>query len=96
MRKQQTMMALGLRKVSYYLLPRIRSHFVKYLVGCKEDWIYFNHTDKCYKYFDNLVSWHQARILCQHKGSDEGSLGDLASAPDGKTNDFLSLLTKEG
>ena len=88
------MLASELRKalhLSYFF------SFEKYfIVGCKDDWIYFNHTDKCYKYFDILVSWHQARILCQHIGSDEGSLGDLASAPDRKTNDFLSLLTKEG
>merc|ERR1712154_571026 len=42
---------------------------------------------KCYKYFKSWKSWSEARASCQAAG------GDLASAGDEATNDFLSGLT---
>jgi len=53
--------------------------------ACAEGWESFQ--GQCYKYFKSWKSWSEARASCQAAG------GDLASAGDEATNDFLSGLT---
>ena len=51
---------------------------------CPSGWPYFNWN--CYKYFEETLSWKEARDHCMNNG------GDLASVPDQKTNNFLLTL----
>ena len=53
--------------------------------SCAEEWTSFQ--GKCYKYFKTWKSWSAARASCEAAG------GDLASAGDEATNDFLAGLT---
>ena len=60
--------------------------------SCMKEWVYFNHTKKCYKYFDAHLTWEDARNSCLKISLKEERDGDLASIPDGPTNVFMSSL----
>ena len=58
---------------------------------CPEGFRLFAHSGKCYKFFDEKLSWDEA----EHKCNSEW--GNLASVPDEETNAFLdSLAPKRG
>ena len=61
-----------------------------FLPACLDDWKHFEEVNKCYKFFDSSLSWNDARKSCQGLVPDHAS--DLASAPDNKTNIFLTTL----
>ena len=55
---------------------------------CPDNFTFFRHTSKCYKFVHQNVSWEKAKDSCKRTG------GNLASVHDDKTNKFLqSLLT---
>ena len=53
-------------------------------LGCAGGWVYNSLTKKCYKDFDEALTWDAARASCQAQIN-----GDLASVPDEATNEFL-------
>ena len=56
---------------------------------CEVSWTMFE--EKCYHFFDEKLTWKEAREAC--KGRSPNKQGDLASAPDEKTNTFITSLT---
>ena len=60
-------------------------------LGCGIGWIKSKHTGKCYKLFTTGKSWPVARRKCQNLGVN----GDLASAPDIETSQFLAAMTND-
>jgi len=54
---------------------------------CDAGYTFFDHTNKCYKYYDIGLSWTNASTVCQSQG------GDLPSVLDQETSDFLTTLT---
>ena len=63
-----------------------------YISDCISDWSYSPQSGRCYKHVNSSLSWAEARRTCQ-AAAPQG--GDLASAPDEATNDFLARLTSD-
>ena len=53
----------------------------------------YSATGGCYKFFDLLLTWEDARAYCQD--NVPYNVGDLASIPDAGTNDFLQNLIQD-
>ena len=61
------------------------------LFTCEQGWKIFNHTGKCYRYFDDWhITWHGSHTLCTNSKKPNAN---LASVHDKKTNNFLKSLT---
>jgi len=56
---------------------------------CEVGWIYFNHTEKCYKYYPEQMTPTDASIYCKK------NKGLLASIHDILTNNFISNITND-
>ena len=59
-------------------------------IACETSWKYFRNTGKCYKVYDDLLSWNEAKSVCRQK------FGELASVVDKETNKFLKELCFSG
>ena len=73
-------------------------------IDCAHGWTYFRHTKYCYRHFNELKNWEDARTACRQYRSfgpnsfcsnDPSCSATLATIHDNKTNDFLVTLTKD-
>ena len=56
---------------------------------CSDGWTYFPNTGQCYRYFNQKLTWTEARAVCQNVNG-----GDLVSIHNKETNDFLYPLPR--
>ena len=63
------------------------------ILVCENDWVSYSATGGCYKFFDLLLTWEDARAYCQE--NVPYNVGDLATIPDAGTNDFLQNLIQD-
>merc|ERR1712242_445844 len=60
--------------------------------SCGYGWELNKDNEKCYQYVGEEKSWEEGQKYCIQRAPNP--FGDLASAPDKKTNDFISSLNK--
>ena len=60
--------------------------------SCGYGWEFNPDNEKCYKYVGENKNWQDGQKYCIARA--QNPFGDLASAPDKKTNDFISSLNK--
>ena len=56
-------------------------------VSCDSGWTLFEHTQKCYRFYDTIKDWTSALSFCKSKTTNPSA--NLVSIPDQRTNDFL-------
>ena len=61
--------------------------------SCETGWVFFNHSQKCYKQLPTKTSWIVALKACD--SATENPNSTLVSIPDQKTNDFLKTVTTQ-
>ena len=55
--------------------------------SCPHDYVFFNHTSKCYKFIDEALTWEESKAYCT-----DNEQGVLPSVHDNVTNAFLHSL----